>query len=74
MQEGEIMYLTRRARGVKCARGDASNYGVRQSVSQTVLILECFIQNTSGSGGGELLLTVSIFIFYLFILFLQWSV
>lgn len=32
MQEGEIMYLTRRARGVKCARGDASNYGVHQSV------------------------------------------
>lgn len=32
MQEGEIMYLTRRARGVKCARGDASNYEVRQSV------------------------------------------
>lgn len=32
MQEGEIMYLTRRARGVKCARGDASNYGVRRSV------------------------------------------
>lgn len=35
MQEGEIMYLTRRARGVKCARGDASNYGARQSVSQS---------------------------------------
>lgn len=32
MQEGEIMHLTRRARGVKCARGDTSNYGVRQSV------------------------------------------